>query len=183
MFFSAFIGFHGWNSWTPETSIFSGMSRSSTAALLAGWFLASFLGGLISILVSRLELSSASRLRAAALSEESCASETAVSSANKTMRNRIRTTLLYRDASGETGALARPHKRQKKSQAAHIMGRPGLAKSSGEEGKLVFTETADSRSPSESGRWAPLLGSFLPQYWSSAEYPRDGSWRDRRGFY
>src|SRR6266849_795140 len=124
MFFSAFIGFHGWNSWTPETSIFSGMSRSSTAAWLLGWFLASFLGGLISILVSRLELSSASRLRAAAfseaaLSEESCACERVVSSAKKTIRNRIRTPLLYRDASGEKGALARPNKRQKKSQAAH----------------------------------------------------------------
>src|ERR1700719_2464193 len=110
MFFSAFIGFQGWNSWTPERSIFSGRSRSSTAAWLPGWLLASFLGGLISILVSRLELSSASRLRAAALSEaalseESCASETVVSSANKAIRNRIRTPLLYRD----------PHKRQKKS--------------------------------------------------------------------
>src|SRR6202163_1570279 len=120
MFFSAFIGFQGWNSWTPETSIFSGMSRSSTAAWLPGWLLASFLGGLISILVSRLELSSASRLRAAALSEavlseESCASETVVSSANKAIRNRIRTPLLYRDPRGETGALARPHQRQKKS--------------------------------------------------------------------
>src|ERR1700680_374357 len=100
MFFSAFIGFQGWNSWTPETSMFSGMSRSSTAAWLPGWLLASFLGGLISILVSRLELSSASRLWAAdfseaALSEESCASER-VDSANKTIRNRIRTTSLYR---------------------------------------------------------------------------------------
>src|SRR5258706_15394389 len=111
MFFSAFIGFQGWNSWTPETSMLSGMSRSSTAAALLGWFLASFLGGLISILVSRLELSSASRLRAAALSdavlsevallEESCASEMAVSSPKKTTVNRVRTTLLYRDANGE----------------------------------------------------------------------------------
>src|SRR5258707_13278488 len=91
----------------------SGMSRSSTAAALLGWFLASFLGGLISILVSRLELSSASRLRAAALSdavlsevallEESCASEMAVSSPKKTTVNRVRTTLLYRDANGEAG--------------------------------------------------------------------------------
>src|SRR6266446_2904338 len=101
MFFSAFIGFHGWNSWTPETSILSGMSRSSTAAVLPGWFLASFLGGLISILVSRLELSSASRLRAAALfeavlSEESWADERVASSARNTIRNRIRTTSLYR---------------------------------------------------------------------------------------
>src|SRR6202795_643601 len=120
MFFSAFIGFQGWNSWTPETSIFSGMSRSSPAAWLPGCLLASFLGGLISILLSPLELSSASRLRAAALSEavlseESCASETVVSSANKAIRNRIRTLLFYRDPRGETGALARPHKRQKKS--------------------------------------------------------------------
>jgi hypothetical protein len=72
------------------------------------------------------------------LSEESCASETAVSSTNETIRDRIRTPLLYRDASGETGALARPHKRPQKSQAAHMMGRPGLAKSSGEEGKLIL---------------------------------------------
>src|SRR5712671_5937869 len=125
MSFSAFIGFHGWNSWTPETSMFSGASRSATASLLPGWFLASFLGGLISILVSRLELSSASRLRAAAfseaavLSEESCPGEILVSRANKTIRNRIRTTLLYRGPSGETGALARPHKPPKKSQATH----------------------------------------------------------------
>src|SRR5437660_6307027 len=101
MFFSAFIGFQGWNSWTPETSILSGMSRSSTAALLAGWLLASFLGGLISILVSRLELSSASRLREAALSEaalseESCANERVASSARITLTNRIRTSSLYR---------------------------------------------------------------------------------------
>src|SRR5208283_3526380 len=106
MSFSAFIGFQGWNSWTPEVSGLSPTSRSATAALLAGWLLASSLGGLISILVSRLELSSASRLRAAALSDaalseaalpdESCASETAVSSASKTIRNRIRTPLLYR---------------------------------------------------------------------------------------
>src|SRR6267378_3023656 len=81
--------------------MFSGMSKSSTAALLPGWLLASFLGGLISILVSRLELSSASRLRAAAfseavLSEESCPGEILVSRANKTIRNRIRTISLYR---------------------------------------------------------------------------------------
>src|SRR6266481_2737897 len=105
MFFSAFIGFQGWNSWTPETSMFSGMSRSSTAAVLPGWFLASFLGGLISILVSRLELSSASRLRAAAFSEaalsegvfsdESCAGEIVASKARKIIRNRVRTHVLY----------------------------------------------------------------------------------------
>src|SRR5258708_18161509 len=106
----------------------SGMSRSSTAAALLGWFLASFLGGLISILVSRLELSSASRLRAAALSdavlsevallEESCASEMAVSSPKKTTVNRVRTTLLYRDANGEAGAgPPHPQQRQKKNQA------------------------------------------------------------------
>src|SRR6266849_1919508 len=100
MSFSAFIGFQGWNSWTPETSMFSGMSRSATASLLPGWFLASSLGGLISILVSRLELSSASRLRAAALSEavlseESCASARVASRANKTIANRMRTPLLY----------------------------------------------------------------------------------------
>src|SRR5258708_36826112 len=93
----------------------SGMSRSSTAAALLGWFLASFLGGLISILVSRLELSSASRLRAAAFSEavlsevalleESCASEMAVSSPKKTTVNRVRTTLLHRDANREAGGL------------------------------------------------------------------------------
>src|ERR1700676_1396964 len=125
MFFSAFIGFHGWNSWTPETSIFSGMSRSSTAALLPGWLLASPLGGLISILVSWLELSSASRLRAAALSEEvlseeSCASKIVVSSAKKTIRNRMRTTLttlLYREAVARRAP--RPHKSAKKNQAAH----------------------------------------------------------------
>src|SRR6266849_5256311 len=101
MSFSAFIGFQGWNSWTPETSMFSGMSRSATASLLPGWFLASSFGGLISILVSRLELSSASRLRAAALSEaalseESCASARVASRARKIIRNRIHTTLLYR---------------------------------------------------------------------------------------
>src|SRR6266851_1105747 len=100
MSFSAFIGFQGWNSWTPETSMFSGMSRSATASLLPGWFLASSFGGLISILVSRLELSSASRLRAAALSEavlseESCASARVASRANKTIANRMRTPLLY----------------------------------------------------------------------------------------
>src|SRR5580704_11879929 len=187
MFFSAFIGFQGWNSWTPETSIFSGMSRSSTAAWLPGWLLASFLGGLISILVSRLELSSASRLRAAALSEavlseESCASETVVSSANKALRNRIRTLLLYRDPRAETGALARPHKRQEKIRPP-TMGRPGLAKSSGEEGKLLFTKMEELHSPSESGPWVSALGSFPRQYLSSGEYPRGGSWRDRRGFY
>src|ERR1700686_418724 len=144
MFFSAFIGFHGWNSWTPETSMFSGMSRSSTAAVLPGWFLASFLGGLISILVSRLELSSASRLRAAAfsdavLSEESCANEILVSSANKTIRNRIRTPLLYRDASGETGALARPNNGQKKSQAAHN-GTACFASPPGRRGNLFYKD-------------------------------------------
>src|SRR5713101_5617368 len=100
MSLSAFIGFQGWNSWTPETSMFSGMSRSATASLLPGWFLTSSLGGLISILVSRLELSSASRLRAAALSEavlseESCASARVASRANKTIANRMRTPLLY----------------------------------------------------------------------------------------
>src|SRR5260370_42031087 len=99
MFFSAFIGFHGWNSWTPETSILSGMSRSSTAAVLAGWVLASFLGGLISILVSRLELFSASRLRAAAffeaaLSVEYFARETAGRRPHKTIRKRKSTALL-----------------------------------------------------------------------------------------
>src|SRR5271157_1148885 len=104
MSFSAFIGFQGWNSCTPEVSGLSGFSvtsRSATAALLAGWLLASSLGGLISIRVSWLELSSASRLRAAALSEpvlsdESWASEIAVSSARKIIGNRIRTSLLYR---------------------------------------------------------------------------------------
>src|SRR5260221_11942251 len=108
----------------------SGMSRSSTAAALLGWFLASFLGGLISILVSRLELSSASRLRAAALSdavlsevallEESCASEMAVSSPKKTTVNRVRTTLFYRDANGEARRHpAYPRDQPKKKQAAH----------------------------------------------------------------
>src|SRR6202795_4370136 len=150
MFFSAFIGFHGWNSWTPETSILSGMSRSSTAAVLPGWFLASFLGGLISILVSRLELSSASRLRAAAfseaaLSEEFCASESVASSTRKIIRNRIRTTLLYRDASGDTGALARSYKSQK-SQAAHS-GATWFGKVLRGGGETYFTKTADSRSP------------------------------------
>src|SRR5260221_9101791 len=107
----------------------SGMSRSSTAAALLGWFLASFLGGLISILVSRLELSSASRLRAAALSEavlseaglleESCASEMAVSSPKKTTVNRVPTTLLYRDANGEAGrAPPPPHPRHKNNNSA-----------------------------------------------------------------
>src|SRR3979411_3058800 len=140
MFFSAFIGFQGWNSWTPETSILSGMSRSSTAAVLPGWFLASFLGGLISILVSRLELSSASRLRAAAfseaaLSEESCASEIVASSARKIIRNRMRTALLYRGPGGET-VLPPVHASALKKSGRPLMGRPGLAKSSGEEGKL-----------------------------------------------
>src|SRR5437660_8293169 len=186
MFFSAFIGFQGWNSWTPETSILSGMSRSSTAALLAGWLLASFLGGLISILVSRLELSSASRLRAAAfseaaLSEESCANERVASSARITIRNRIRTTLLYRGPSGETGALARPHKRPQKSQAAHN-GATWFGRVLRGGGKTYFTKTAELCSPSESGCWASVLGSFPPQYWSSAEYPHGGSWRDRREF-
>src|ERR1019366_5507797 len=101
MSFSAFIGFQGWNSWTPEVSGLSPTSRSATADLLAGWFLASSLGGLILILVSRLELTPASLLRAAALSEAvlseavlsgaSCAREKVVSSAKKTIRNRIRT--------------------------------------------------------------------------------------------
>src|ERR1039458_9874165 len=96
MSFSAFIGFQGWNSWTPEVSGLSPTSRSATADLLAGWFLASSLGGLILILVSRLELTPASLLRAAVLSEAvlsgaSCASQKVVSSAKKTIRNRIRT--------------------------------------------------------------------------------------------
>src|ERR1035438_9490881 len=72
-----------------------GMPRASTASALAGCALASPFGGLISILVSRLELSSASRLRsaafaAAALSGGSCAQQTVVSSANNTIRDRIR---------------------------------------------------------------------------------------------
>src|SRR5208282_2978962 len=101
MSFSAFIGVQGWNSWTPEVSGLSPTSRSATAALLAGWLLASSLGTLISILVSRLELTSASRLRAAALSaaalsDASCASEKVVSSAKETITNRIRTLQLYR---------------------------------------------------------------------------------------
>src|SRR5258708_31890420 len=113
----------------------SGMWRSSTAAALLGWFLASFLGGLRSILVSRLELSSASRLRAAALSEavlseaalleESCASEMAVTSPKKTTVNRVRTTLLYRDANGEAGAPPPPpHPRPKKKTPPPQTGRP-----------------------------------------------------------
>src|SRR5260221_11094460 len=112
----------------------SGMSCSSVAAALFGWFLASFLGGLISILVSRLELSSASRLRAAAFSEavlsevglleESCASEMAVSSPKKTTVNRVRTTLLYRDANGKAGAVPVPLQQRQKSQRPHKMGRP-----------------------------------------------------------
>src|SRR5258708_35673416 len=113
----------------------SGMSRSSTAAALLGWFLASFLGGLISILVSRLELSSASRLRAAALSdavlsevallEESCASEMAVSSPKKTTVNRVRTTLLYRDANREAGPAPFPPTAtpQKKRERPPMRGR------------------------------------------------------------
>src|SRR6266446_4224546 len=101
MSLSAFIGFQGWNSWTLEKSMFSGMSRSASVSLLAGWFLASSLGGLISILVSRLELSSASRLRAAALSEavlseESCANERVARSGRKRIRKRVRTLALYR---------------------------------------------------------------------------------------
>src|SRR5271169_1550402 len=101
MSFCAFIGFQGWNSWTPEISGLSAPSRSATAALLLGWLLASSLGGLVSILVSRLELPPASPLRGAVLSEsvlsgESCASERVVSSANRTIRNRLRTHLLYR---------------------------------------------------------------------------------------
>src|SRR5208282_2764 len=100
MSFCALIGFQGWNSWIPEVSGVSA-SRSATAALLLGWLLASSLGGLVSILVSRLELAPASPLRGAVLSEsvfsgESCASETVVSSTNKTIRNRLRTSLLYR---------------------------------------------------------------------------------------
>src|SRR5260370_2765528 len=100
MSWSAFIGFAGLTSWSAETSMCVGMSRSATASLLPGWFLTSSLGGLISILVSRLELSSASRLRAAALSEavlseESCASARVASRANKTIANRMRTPLLY----------------------------------------------------------------------------------------
>src|SRR5260370_30166694 len=105
MSFSAFIGFQGWNSWTLELSGEAARSRSATAALLAGWVLASSLGGLISILVSWLELSSsvavASRLceaglsdavlSEAALGDESCASERAVNSAKKKIRNRMRT--------------------------------------------------------------------------------------------
>src|SRR5450755_4178213 len=82
----------------PEGSGLSearGMPSASTASELAGCALASPFGGLISILVSRLELSSASRLRsaafsAAALSGGSCAQQTAVSSASKTIRDRIR---------------------------------------------------------------------------------------------
>src|SRR6266481_8045498 len=50
-------------------------------------------------------------------------------------------------------------------------------------GETYFTKTADSRSPSETGRWAPLLGSFPRQYLSSGGYPRVGSWRDHRGSY
>src|SRR5208282_193539 len=102
-------------------SVVPGMPRASTASLLAGWFLASSLGGLRSILVSRLELSSASRLWAAALSVavgsellsgavlsvESCASERLVTSAKKNIRQRIRTSLLYRLCDGETGVIAR----------------------------------------------------------------------------
>src|SRR5580658_2106591 len=102
MSFCAFSGFQGWNSWMPEVSETSAPSRSATAALLPGWLLASSLGGLVSILVSRLELPPASPLRGAALSEsvlsgESCAREAVVvTSANRTIRNRLRTTLLYR---------------------------------------------------------------------------------------
>src|ERR1039458_5323114 len=103
MSFSAFIGFQGWNSWTPDVSglsLVSVMPRPAMASLLPGWLLSSSLGGLMSILVSWLELSSASRLRAAALSEaalseESCANDTAASSTRK-IRNRIRTPPLYR---------------------------------------------------------------------------------------
>src|SRR5208337_2471026 len=64
------------------------------------------------------------------------------------------------------------------------VGRPGLAKSSGEEGKLKLTTTVDSHSPSGSGCWqAPAPVSFQPRYWSSDGYPRGGSWRDRRPSY
>src|SRR6266568_3653715 len=72
MSFSAFIGFQGWNSWTSEASGLSASSRSATADLLLGWFLASSLGGLMSMRVSRLELSWASRLRSEVLSSEFC---------------------------------------------------------------------------------------------------------------
>src|SRR5271163_2792739 len=77
----------------PEVS---GASRSETAFLLLGWFLSSSLGALVSILVSRLELPCASPLWGAALSGESCASEIAVSSARKTIKNPLRTPPLYR---------------------------------------------------------------------------------------
>src|ERR1700730_10014457 len=50
-------------------------------------------------------------------------------------------------------------------------------------GETYFIKTADSHSPLESARWAPLLGWFPPQYWSSAGYPRGGSWRDRHELY
>src|SRR5258708_40193328 len=135
----------------------SGMWRSSTAAALLGWFLASFLGGLRSILVSRLELSSASRLRAAALSEavlseaalleESCASEMAVTSPKKTTVNRVRTTLLYRDANGEAGAVP-VHRQQRQKKIRPPTRWDGLIQQVLRgEGKVVLMKTAESRSP------------------------------------
>src|SRR5260221_14657488 len=129
----------------------SGMSCSSVAAALFGWFLASFLGGLISILVSRLELSSASRLRAAALSdavlsevallEESCASEMAVSSPKKTTVNRVRTTLLYRDANGAaaSGPLPIPAA-AKKTNPAQTMSRQILQNTLGGGESIVYVQ-------------------------------------------
>src|ERR1700688_4357618 len=75
-----------------------------------------------------------------------------------------------------------PHKRPKKSGRPHD-GATWSSKVLRGGGGTYFTKTADSHSPSESGRWAPLLGSFPPQYWSSGGYPRGGSWRGHRGFY
>src|SRR5260221_13799762 len=149
----------------------SGMSRSSTAAALLGWFLASFLGGLISILVSRLELSSASRLRAAALSdavlsevallEESCASEMAVSSPKKTTVNRVRTTLLYRDANGEAGARPGPPQQRPKKTSRPPDGTAGSTKTSRGGGGIVLFKTAGARGPL-GWRWGGVGLAFPP---------------------
>ena len=128
----------------------SGTSRSATAALLPGWFLASSLGGLISILVSWLELSSSglATLRAACprqpcpkppyLANPAPAKEP---SAAPTRQSGIEYAHLYCIASsgGETGALAPSAQARKKS------GRPqwdGLVWQSppGRRGKLMLSD-------------------------------------------
>src|ERR1700687_5304720 len=75
---------------------------------------------------------------------------------------------------GEKPTAVTLHKGPEKNQAAHRWDGLLWQNPPGRREKLI--KTAESCSPSASGCW-PV--SSQPQYWSSGEFRRGGSWRDR----